>query len=88
MLVFARHDLYPHFAHFRLLLGISALTDQQLAGGLAKVMAIGVFWTAAGIVLARGGSASQAGDDVEINWDDVERELQRADRRGPHALSP
>jgi len=78
--IFARHPLYPPFAHARLF-GLTPLTDQQLAGFVAKLGTIAVLWTVAFVVLTRAQRASERGEDGEpLTWADVERQLLRLDR--------
>lgn|GEM_PF-371939 len=80
--VFARHPLYPAFAQAHLAIGLSPLGDQQLAGIVAKVGTLPVLWSAAWVALARAERADATGDDGELLlWADVERRLQRAERR-------
>jgi len=79
--VFAHHPLYPAFAHAHVL-GLSPVTDQQVAGVVAKVATLPVLWSAAWVSLARAArdDAQEASTDV-LTWDEVERQLQRAERR-------
>lgn len=81
-LIFAHHPFYPVFAHRIGLLGISAVGDQQLAGGLSKVLSIAVLWGASVAILLRAQAHEDQGEGEEpITWDDVERELERTSRR-------
>jgi putative membrane protein len=81
-LIFAHHAFYPVFAHRIGLLGISAIGDQQLAGGLSKVLSIAVLWGASVAILLRAQANEDQGEGEEpITWDDVERELERTSRR-------
>ena len=80
--IFARHPLYPAFAHPGKVISMSPLLDQQLSGFVAKLGTIAVLWTVAFVVMTRAESADRAGQDSEpMMWSDVERELERADRR-------
>lgn len=80
--IFARHPLYPAFAHSGKVVSLSPLLDQQLSGFVAKLGTIAVLWTVAFVVMTRGEAADRAGRDEEpMMWSDVERELERADRR-------
>jgi putative membrane protein len=81
--IFARHSLYPAFAHPGTVVGMSPLLDQQLAGFVAKLGTIAVLWTVAFVIMTRAQAAEVAGRDVEppLTWSDVEREIERADRR-------
>ena len=80
--IFARHSLYPSFTHDGKIVGMTPLLDQQLAGFLAKLSTIAVLWTVAFVIMTRAEGAERKGEDVEpLLWSDVERELERADRR-------
>ncbi len=80
--IFARHSLYPPFSYEGKVVGMTALLDQQLAGFLAKLSTIAVLWTVAFVIMTRGEGAERKGKDVDpLLWSDVERELERADRR-------
>lgn len=82
LFIFAQHPFYPVYAHHAPLLGISALADQQIAGVVAKLAGIGILWGSAAIVWSQAARAERAGRDLDpLTWDDVERELRRADRR-------
>jgi hypothetical protein len=62
--------------------GLSPLLDQQLAGFLAKLGTIAVLWTVAFVIMTRAQTAETAGRDTEpLMWSDVEREIERAERR-------
>lgn len=83
--IFARHPLYSVFAHSHLAIGLRPLNDQQLSGVVAKVGTLPVLWTVAYISLARAQRADELGLDTDtLTWVDVERQLQRAERRSPH----
>jgi cytochrome c oxidase assembly factor CtaG len=80
--IFARHSLYPSFSHEGKVVGMTPLLDQQLAGFLAKLSTIAVLWTVAFVIMTRAEGAERKGEDVEpLLWSDVERELERADRK-------
>jgi cytochrome c oxidase assembly factor CtaG len=80
--IFARHSLYPTFTHPGTVVGLSPLLDQQLAGFLAKLSTIAVLWTVAFVIMTRAQTAETTGEDTEpLMWSDVEREIERADRR-------
>jgi len=80
--IFARHSLYPAFSHPGTVVGMSPLLDQQLAGFLAKLSTIAVLWTVAFVIMTRAQTADTTGEDAEpLMWSDVEREIERADRR-------
>ncbi len=80
--IFARHSLYPAFTHAGNVLDMTPLLDQQLAGFLAKLSTIAVLWTVAFVIMTRAQAAESAGEDTDpLVWSDVEREIERADRR-------
>jgi cytochrome c oxidase assembly factor CtaG len=80
--IFARHPLYAPYAHSGKVLALSPLLDQELSGFVAKLGTIAVLWTVAFVVMTRAESADSAGrDDDPLIWSDVEREIERADRR-------
>jgi cytochrome c oxidase assembly factor CtaG len=78
--IFSRHPLYAPYAHARLF-AMSPLTDQQLAGFVAKLVTIAVLWTVALVLLLRADRAEAEGDDAEpLTWADVERQFERVER--------
>ena len=80
--IFARHPLYAPFSYPGKVAGMTPLLDQELAGFLAKLSTIAVLWTGAFVIMTRAQSAGSAGGDTDpLVWSDVEREIQRADRR-------
>jgi cytochrome c oxidase assembly factor CtaG len=85
--IFSQHVLYPSFAHQPAVLGISAVDDQQLAGYVSKLGAYLPLWIVAFVLFARAGDGGSDEADP-LRWVDVERELERADRRGPPTAEP
>ncbi len=80
--IFARHPLYPAFAHQGKVVAMTPLLDQELSGFLAKLSTIAVLWTVAFLIMMRAKDADDRQEGAEpLIWSDVERELQRADRR-------
>jgi putative membrane protein len=80
--IFARHSLYPAFTHSGKVVGMSPLLDQELAGFLAKLSTIAVLWTVAFVIMTRAQAAETAGEDADpLVWTDVQREIERAERR-------
>lgn len=81
--IFSRHPLYAEFAHSHLAIGLKPLTDQQVAGFVSKLSMLLVLLTVGGVVLAR---APMSDEELPRNeplvWADVERQFERADRRG------
>jgi cytochrome c oxidase assembly factor CtaG len=85
--IFSHHPLYPAFAHAHAAIGLSPVTDQQLAGVLAKVATLPVLWSVAWVALTRAAREDTEGTSPDtLTWAEVERQLQRAEReqtRGP-----
>ena len=80
--IFARHSLYPTFTHPGTIAGMTPLLDQELAGFLAKLSTIAVLWTVAFVIMTRAQTDESTGQDTDpLVWSDVEREIERADRR-------
>jgi cytochrome c oxidase assembly factor CtaG len=88
--IFAHRSLYASYDHHGRVLGMSPVLDQQLAGFLAKLSTIAVLWTVAFTLMTRSpASTSGPDDDPEpLLWSDVQRELERADRRDQRARRP
>jgi cytochrome c oxidase assembly factor CtaG len=79
--IFARRPLYPAYSHHTLA-GMSPLLDQQLAGFVAKLGTIAVLWTVAFVIMSRAKVMDGTEEEPEpLIWSDVEREIERADRR-------
>jgi putative membrane protein len=86
--IFARRPLYASYDHHEAVLGMSSVLDQQLAGFLAKLCTIAVLWTVAFTLMTRSHGAAGIEEDPEpLLWSDVEREIQRADRRALRSRS-
>lgn len=83
--IFAHHPLYPTFDRRVPGLPLSPVTDQLIAGFLAKFGTIGVLWSVAFVIVNRSHLGSEDHQDLEpLTWVDVERQLERvarADRR-------
>jgi len=80
--ILAGRPIYPPSTLDPTALGLEPLTDQRLAGAVAKLVGIAVLWGAAGVILARAHRAEATGQDPDpLQWDDVERELRRLERR-------
>ncbi len=80
--VLARHPFYPAFVHAHGVFGLAALTDQQVAGVVAKVATLPVLWSVAWVALDHVHRADRTGHDPDLlQWLDVERAFLRAERR-------
>jgi cytochrome c oxidase assembly factor CtaG len=77
--IFARHPMYGTFSHQESILGLSPIVDQQLAGFIAKLGAYAPMWTIAFVLFAR--DSGEEDEDATLRWVDVQRELERGDRR-------
>ncbi len=84
--IFSNHPLYPEFARSRAAMGMRPLNDQQIAGFVSKLSMLLVLLIVGGVVLSRAPLSDEefAGDDPLV-WADVERQFERADRRGAAA---
>jgi putative membrane protein len=79
--IFARRPLYAAYSHHTVA-GMSPLLDQQLAGFAAKLSTIAVLWTVAFVIMNRAKVIDGDEEDADpLIWSDVEREIERADRR-------
>jgi cytochrome c oxidase assembly factor CtaG len=83
--IFSRHSLYPALHDQRAVLGVSAVTDQQIAGFVAKFGAYVPMWTMAFLAFARAGQSGAPPEGSPLHWADVERELVRVDRQRARA---
>lgn len=78
--IFARHPLYPAYAHPSRVADLSPLLDQQIAGFTAKLGTIFVLWSVAFVITNRSERREESQTEP-LTWADVERRLQRAERR-------
>ena len=87
--IFARHSLYASYDHHVKVLGMTPLLDQQLAGFLAKLSTIAVLWTVAYVLMTRAQVTATSDEDPDpLMWSDVEREIERAERRDRRRRRP
>ena len=82
--ILALHPLYGSLHGQRAALGISPLTDQQLSGYLAKLGTFGVLWIVAYVLFTTQPEENPL-DSPTLHWVDVQRALERADRRDRRA---
>jgi cytochrome c oxidase assembly factor CtaG len=78
--IFAKRPLYASFAHQHAVLALSPIVDQQLAGFVSKFGAYAPLWAVAFVLFARAGS-DDGPAEPQLRWVDVQRELERAERR-------
>ncbi len=80
--IFARRPLYPTFLGAHRVFGLQPLTDQQLSGFVSKLSMLAVLLSVGAVFLTRAHRLDEeAGGEEPLVWADVERELERADRR-------
>ena len=77
--IFSTHVLYPSFTHQHSIVAMSPIVDQQLAGYVSKLGAYLPLWITAFVYFAKSGDGGE--DDPTLRWVDVERELERSDRK-------
>jgi putative membrane protein len=70
--------LYHYYEHVPRLWGLSALTDQQIAGVIMKVIGGLYLWLVIVVVFFRWYAREEDRDDSDVlTWDQVERELNQ-----------
>jgi putative membrane protein len=80
-LTFGRTPLYPIYETFPRIWGISALTDQLIAGLIMKLVGGAILWTVIATVFFRwGGREEREGWDA-LKWQDVGAEIKAELRR-------
>ncbi len=81
--IFARRPLYSTYEHSHLAVGMRPLNDQQIAGFVSKLGMLFVLLTVGAVVLNRAQRLDeQSTEEDPLLWADVERQFERADRRG------
>lgn len=85
-LTFGETPLYSYYTHVPHPFGLSVIEDQQLAGALMKVYAGSLLWAVIIGVFFRWYAAEEDSrprrprrPDAPLTWDEVERELERAE---------
>ncbi len=73
---FADTAVYDFYEEAPRLWGISAVTDQQIAGGLMKLLGSIILWSFIGVAFFRWYERERA-EEQEPRWSDVERELDQ-----------
>jgi putative membrane protein len=79
-LILAPHPLYGTFAGSRMAIGLRPLNDQQIAGFVSKLAMLIVLLTVGTVFLLR--TDEELSTDDPLVWADVQRQFERADRRG------
>jgi putative membrane protein len=80
-LTFANTPIYAAYADAPRLWGISAVTDQMVAGLIMKIVGGLLLWLAIAIVFFKWHAAEQNPAPQAMQWDDFERELEVWDLR-------
>jgi putative membrane protein len=80
-LTFGRTPLYPVYATFPRIWGISALTDQLIAGLVMKLVGGAILWAVIAAVFFRWGNREQREGWDAVQWQRMERELHPELRR-------
>lgn len=80
VLILAPHPLYGTFAGSRMAIGLRPLNDQQIAGFVSKLTMLIVLLAVGTVFLLR--SDEESTPDDPLLWADVQRQFERADRRG------
>ena len=80
-LTFANSPIYDAYEQAPRLWGISAVTDQMVAGLIMKIGGGLLLWSVIAVLFFRWYASEQKDDHVEMPWDDFERELQVWDLR-------
>ena len=84
--IFAQHPLYPGLQHQREILHMSALTDQQLAGFVAKLGCYIPMFIVAFRMFFHADDERTPAEESPLYWADVERQLLRIDRQRERAI--
>jgi putative membrane protein len=74
-ITFADRPVYPFYRNAPRLWDISAITDQQIAGGMMKLIGSIILWSFITVVFFEWYKKEQT-ESIEPRWDDVEAELQ------------
>ena len=82
-LTFGDSPLYHFYAKLPRIWGISLIEDQQLAGGIMKVVGGGLLWVIIAVMFFRWYSRTERETHGDVlTWADVERELEQHPRPG------
>jgi putative membrane protein len=75
-LTFGRHPLYPIYETFPRIWGMSAMTDQVVAGLIMKIVGAGIIWAVIAVVFFRWYGAEQRGELDALQYLDIQREIR------------
>jgi putative membrane protein len=80
-LTFAEGVFYKHYEEAPRLWGLSAATDQMIAGLIMKIGGGLLLWTVIAVLFFRWNAREERAETETVSWDDFERELQAWDMR-------
>lgn len=80
-LTFAERPLYSFYESAPRLWGLTAATDQMMAGLLMKLGGGLLLWSVIAVMFFKWSAKEDAQGDLEVSWDDFERELEVWDMR-------
>ena len=81
--ILATRPLYATLDHPGRGIGLSPLSDQQVAGFVSKLSFLLTLLTVAGVILSQAPDSDEdLGPEDPLVWADIERHFERADRRG------
>ncbi|MBI2238183.1 MAG: cytochrome c oxidase assembly protein, partial [Actinobacteria bacterium] len=75
-LTFGRAPLYPVYAGFPRIWGISAMTDQLIAGLTMKLLGGMILWGFIAVIFFRWHAAEERHGWDALKWRDVDREVR------------
>lgn len=84
--IFSQHPLYPALHGQYVLLHMTPLFDQQLAGFVAKIGCYVPMWAIAFTIFFNAEDQGVSVEESPLHWADVERQLLRIDRQRARAL--
>ena len=76
-LTFANGVIYEFYGEAPRAFGVSAVSDQQMAGGIMKIVGGLTLWSVIVVMFFRWYRESNGEPGKTLTWDDVERELER-----------
>lgn len=80
-LTFADAPIYSAYAELPRLWGVSAVTDQMVAGLIMKIAGGLLLWAVIAVIFFRWHAREDAGEAESLSWDDFEQELKVWDLR-------
>jgi putative membrane protein len=80
-LTFAEGVLYTHYETVPRLWGLSASTDQMIAGLIMKIGGGLILWATIAVIFFRWNAREERAEVETVGWDDFERELDAWDMR-------